>query len=163
MLNVRSERGQTMVQLALMLVVLLGFAALAIDMGYRYVERRRMQSAADAAALAGAYELCQGKPATVASDRAKEYLTRNGVAAASIAPSDVTITGGKIDVHAKNPSPLTFLAGPAGFTTLAIGANAGAVCGAAKSACGLWPIAFEESYVRTGRLRQAHDHLELRQ
>jgi uncharacterized membrane protein len=35
------------------IVVLLGFAALAVDVGYLYSTRRRMQTAADAAAVAG--------------------------------------------------------------------------------------------------------------
>lgn len=52
-----NERGQAIVILALMMIVLLAFAALAIDGGNAYVERRRAQNAADAAALAGARQL----------------------------------------------------------------------------------------------------------
>ena len=52
-----SERGQAVVILALMMIVLLAFASLAIDGGNAYVERRRSQNAADAAALAGARQL----------------------------------------------------------------------------------------------------------
>ena len=48
-----SERGATLITVALMLVVLLSFLALAVDVGAGYVERRRLQSVADAAALAG--------------------------------------------------------------------------------------------------------------
>ncbi len=56
-----NEHGQTMIQLALALIVLLGFVALAIDLGSGYLERRRMQNAADAGALAGAYAICDGR------------------------------------------------------------------------------------------------------
>ena len=52
-----TERGQAIVILALGMVALLAFAALAIDGGNTFVERRRAQNAADAAALAGAREL----------------------------------------------------------------------------------------------------------
>lgn len=52
-----SERGQAIVILALAMVALLAFAALAIDGGNTYVERRRAQNAADAAALAGARQI----------------------------------------------------------------------------------------------------------
>lgn len=48
------ERGQILVLLALVLLGLLGFTALAIDGGMIYADRRYMQSAADAASLAGA-------------------------------------------------------------------------------------------------------------
>jgi hypothetical protein len=51
------ERGQAIVIVAFAMVVLLLFAALAIDGGNAYVERRRSQNAADAAALAGARQI----------------------------------------------------------------------------------------------------------
>lgn len=51
------ESGQALVLVALMMVVLMGFAALAIDVGRLYSERTSLQVAADAAALAGAMEL----------------------------------------------------------------------------------------------------------
>ncbi len=49
-----AENGQTLVWVALAMVVLLAFVGLAIDGGAVYAERRRMQNAADAGALAGA-------------------------------------------------------------------------------------------------------------
>ncbi len=52
-----TEHGQAIVIMALAMVALLAFAALAIDGGNTFVERRRAQNAADAAALAGAREL----------------------------------------------------------------------------------------------------------
>ena len=51
------QRGQAIVLLAFLMVALLAFAALAVDGGNTYVERRRAQNAADAGALAGAREL----------------------------------------------------------------------------------------------------------
>jgi len=54
MLNGKSsERGQALVLVALGIVVLLGFVALAVDGGMVYSDRRHAQNAADAASLAG--------------------------------------------------------------------------------------------------------------
>ncbi len=50
----RYENGQVMILLVLGFVGLLGFAALAIDIGMLYSDRRIAQNAADAATLAGA-------------------------------------------------------------------------------------------------------------
>jgi len=52
----RSQRGQAIVLVALMIVVLLGFVGLAIDSGRAYLDRRQLQAAVDAAALAAAYK-----------------------------------------------------------------------------------------------------------
>lgn len=53
-----SERGQAIVLLVLVFVGLLGITGLAIDGGRLYTERRSVQNAADNAALAAAYALC---------------------------------------------------------------------------------------------------------
>jgi hypothetical protein len=52
--KLNGEEGQVLVFLALALVVLLGFAALALDGGMLYSDRRHAQNAADASSLAGA-------------------------------------------------------------------------------------------------------------
>jgi len=49
-----SEQGQTIVIFAVSIVVLLGFAGLALDGGMLYSDRRHAQSAADTSSLAGA-------------------------------------------------------------------------------------------------------------
>jgi Flp pilus assembly protein TadG len=49
-----SNRGATIVIVALALVVLIGIIALAVDIGYMYATRNELQNVADAAALAGA-------------------------------------------------------------------------------------------------------------
>ncbi|UNY41880.1 hypothetical protein CPT_Momento_050 [Burkholderia phage Momento] len=50
----RNQRGAVAITVALLMSILLGFAALAIDVGYLFVVRNELQNAADAAALAGA-------------------------------------------------------------------------------------------------------------
>ncbi|OAJ52095.1 hypothetical protein A6V36_18415 [Paraburkholderia ginsengiterrae] len=53
----KHQHGVVAIQVALFLVVLLGFAALAIDIGRALVVRNELQNAADAAALAGVNQL----------------------------------------------------------------------------------------------------------
>jgi hypothetical protein len=57
LLRRNNERGQVFVFLAVTLVVLLGSAALVIDVGRAYLAKRHLQASADAAATAGALEL----------------------------------------------------------------------------------------------------------
>src|SRR5258708_14394763 len=53
----RGKRAQSLVIVALSATVLFGIIALGLDGGRLYFERRDVQNAADAAALAGAQEL----------------------------------------------------------------------------------------------------------
>ena len=55
--NERRQHGQSIVLVAVALVALVIFAAIAVDVANTYVHRRTAQNAADAAALAGARDL----------------------------------------------------------------------------------------------------------
>jgi uncharacterized membrane protein len=55
-----SEEGTIAAVVAVMLLVLLGMAALVVDIGDGYWERRMLQNSADAAALAVAGDCVQG-------------------------------------------------------------------------------------------------------
>lgn len=52
-----SNRGIAVIYLVVLLFALVAFVALAIDLGYMYVSKTKLQNAADAAALAGAARL----------------------------------------------------------------------------------------------------------
>jgi Flp pilus assembly protein TadG len=52
-----NRRGIAVVYLALLLIALLAFVALAVDIGYMYVSKTQLQNAADSASLAGAARL----------------------------------------------------------------------------------------------------------
>src|SRR4051812_6405677 len=56
----KHEAGQVLPLLALALVALLGFAALALDGGNLYTEQRRAQAAADNAVMAAAFAQMNG-------------------------------------------------------------------------------------------------------
>ncbi|MFQ5427101.1 MAG: pilus assembly protein TadG-related protein, partial [Gaiellales bacterium] len=54
------ERGAVLVFVAALLLAMMVFTAFAVDLGRAYFAQRHLQSAADAAALAGAQELPNG-------------------------------------------------------------------------------------------------------
>ncbi|MGH3033731.1 MAG: pilus assembly protein TadG-related protein, partial [Gaiellaceae bacterium] len=99
------EAGQVVVILLAFLTVLLGAAAITIDVGSWYRADRNLQSTVDAAALAGAQEL-PDDPA-YARAVALDYASKNG---GGIDGSDVVITGAvlandTILVTGKRPAP----------------------------------------------------------
>lgn len=74
------EEGAILILFALVLPVLLAIGALFIDVGYSYQVRRSMQSATDAAAVAGAFELKRGNGAGQIDVSAKAAFAINGFA-----------------------------------------------------------------------------------
>lgn len=72
------ENGQVFVLLVLVMVVLLGFTALAIDGGMTMMTRKRAQNSADAAAMAAALALSNGNTKPQAYQIARDTATRNG-------------------------------------------------------------------------------------
>jgi Flp pilus assembly protein TadG len=70
----RGERGQILPVVTLALIALLGVGAFAIDVGFAYYAKRQLQSATDAAALAGAQDLPN---ASTAIATATSYATAN--------------------------------------------------------------------------------------
>jgi hypothetical protein len=74
----KKEDGQTLVLTALCASVLLGFVGLALDVGVLFHARRSMQTAADAAALAGAIDYLYHQSASHARTAACNAATRNG-------------------------------------------------------------------------------------
>jgi hypothetical protein len=83
-----NERGQALVIVVAFLVVLLGMAAMVIDVGYAYYAHRNLQADVDAAALAGAQELPD--PAR-AQAIAYEYSGRAGAKNSSPNVRDVKV------------------------------------------------------------------------
>jgi hypothetical protein len=96
----RGERGQALALFVFALTMILGFAALTIDVGLAYVARREMQNAADAAALAGADVLLEGFDSTVAAAAARDMARQNGydetVADVSVAVNIPPLSGAHI-------------------------------------------------------------------
>lgn len=73
----QNRSGAILVWFALILITLLGMVGLVIDTGLLMSGRRQAQNAADAAALAAAYELMFGNSSGAATDAANTYVGRN--------------------------------------------------------------------------------------
>ena len=78
-------RGQVLILFAVASIVIIGAAALAVDVGFLLAERRQVQAAADSAAMAAAQSALDNDLAG-ASSAAVAYATQNaGVAAGDVA------------------------------------------------------------------------------
>jgi hypothetical protein len=97
----KSESGQAFVLMALSLVVIMGMAALVVDVGNWYHTKRRLQATADAAALAGAQLLPTDSGGAQAM--ALSYANKNGgdVAGADIAVTSTAVADDTIGVRAR--------------------------------------------------------------
>jgi hypothetical protein len=80
------EEGQSLILVAFAIVALVGFVGLGVDLGLAYIERVRIQRAADAAALAAASELPLENAAGL---RALEYLAENDYDCGLSSPVDI--------------------------------------------------------------------------
>lgn len=71
------RRGVIVVLAAVLMIVMMGFIALSVDVGYMFTMQSQLQRSVDAAALAGAGSLIEGED--VATAQIHEYLTHNPV------------------------------------------------------------------------------------
>ncbi len=102
---VKNEKGFSLVMLALSITVLLGMAALAIDVAHLYEVKNQLQVAADAAALAGAADLdgTADPTQTAARNEAQRIAALNF---ADVASSDVPAYGQSAGAPAGAPIPV---------------------------------------------------------
>ena len=98
-----NQRGAVLLLAAFVLPALLGFGALAIDIGMLYKTKTELSAAADAAALAGAQEL--PKKPDQAEVMAKEYASRNGKPADQVTVT-IAADNRSIEVDIKRIVPL---------------------------------------------------------
>lgn len=103
-MNTRSDHGQATVLTLVFLVVLLGMAALVLDLGSWYRADRATQSTADAAALAGAQALPEnpGQATTLA----QQYANKNGgLGSGSVSISSKIVSNDTLSVTVKRSAP----------------------------------------------------------
>ncbi|HLW17792.1 MAG TPA: Tad domain-containing protein, partial [Actinomycetota bacterium] len=124
-MSIKRENGQAIVLTVLFLAGLLGMAALVLDVGSWFREKRQLQLSADSAALAGAQSL-PGSPAN-ATSFALQYAATNGRA---ISANDVAITSDysandtiTVQEHSSAPG---FFSKLFGINTVSVGASAAA-------------------------------------
>lgn len=88
-MSIRSDKGQATVITAIFMVVLLGMAALVLDVGSWYRADRAAQSTADAAALAGAQALPSNPSG--AGGLAIQFAAKNG---GGVSPGNIAVSSG---------------------------------------------------------------------
>lgn len=137
MKRMREESGQTLILVALSLTCILGFVGFATDVGVLLHDKRNLQIAADAAAIAGAKEIristAKVKAAAYAASVQNGYT--DGVDGVSVVPSYPAADG----PHAGDPAyaeaivtqtQRTFFTRLFGFTSMPVKARAVAFNGA---------------------------------
>ena len=153
-----NERGATLALVAVSMVALLGFAALAVDVGFLLDARTQAQRTADAMALAAASAFIDDMPnaEALAPERATEYASRNpvnGVTASFVPDTDMQIwlDEKKVRVSANflsergNPMP-TFFAKVLGIDAVNVNAIATAVASPADVVGCLAPWALPDAW-----------------
>ena len=141
----KNERGQALVLTVLSLVVLLGMAALVLDVGAWFHQKRHLQATADAAALAGA-QLLPDDPSG-ASSLAVTYGTKNGggVGAADVTISSSRDTNDTISVRAHKTNSGVF-SKVLGVVNVNIAATAKARVAVPIQAMGVAPIVVKNTH-----------------
>jgi hypothetical protein len=144
-LPLRNESGAVFVVVAISMVALLGFSAVAIDGGKLYSEKSHLQNALDAAVLAGAQGLKNSEAQAITN--ARDISQKNGF---PLTEGDLTITSNSIKATKQLNVPLTF-AKVLGMNQSTVHATAKAIVGHLKTAKGITPIAVEESQIPNGK------------
>jgi len=141
-----SEKGQSLITVLIMMVVMVAMLALILDGGSAYLHRRQAQNAADAGALAGITELCGSSPdSNAAYNLAWEYaVTRNGSEPDNTKTIITFPTTPEIDiqVEAQVDFPIFFARIFSDDTELPAAAVAVAECSNVTVGEGLLPLAF---------------------
>ena len=143
----RRERGAVAVVVAIWMVVALGFAAISVDVGSIYSDKKQLQNGADAGALAIAQSCVRGNCVDSSDKYAKaNKLATGSVATGKIVYPDSNLTNGVVVVQTDSVHQNWF-AGILGMSTTPISARAtvkwgypsgGAVLPLAFSWCAFW-------------------------
>lgn len=112
MLDRTSRRGATIVLVAILMTVIIGFAGISIDMSRLYVMRAQLQSTADATAIAGIVEVKDKRP-TNAPTAALVYAPLNQVERQTPTMNSGNVEGGSWDFTTNTFTPLASWTDPA--------------------------------------------------
>jgi Flp pilus assembly protein TadG len=115
------RRGAVAALVAALLPVVVGVMAVALDGGVMYLQRQQAQSAADAAALAGAYQLYNGSNFSVAQSAAVAVGAQMGF---TIPTSNVTAPQTNYIAVSVSSSPPRFFSAIWGAGTMSVAASA---------------------------------------
>ena len=126
---IQKEDGQSLIIFVLLLTILLGFAALVLDVGIMSLSKSKLQNAADAAALAGVQELPDNP--VEAKTSAQHYAAINGQSSDSTTVK-VATNNSSVSVEVSRTTPM-FLGKLLGVDISTVSAKATASIGVAAS------------------------------
>jgi hypothetical protein len=111
----REDSGQTVILAAFCMALLLGFLAMAVDVGLLFHAKRTTQTAADSAAVAGAEEIHYGDVTSAAQEDAGRNGVVNGAGGAVVQVNEPPQSGGYagktgyVEVIASQPQKTLFM------------------------------------------------------
>jgi len=139
-----AQRGQALIVAAMFMTVLLGFASLVIDFGQLALDRRKIQNAVDAGALAGVQVLPKKPDRAISA--ATQWAVKNGASGSEVAAPVVSKTNVKDDtitVTATRNVPFTF-GRVLGLDGRSVTTTAIAIVGSVVGGTGIMPFAIED-------------------
>lgn len=159
MRRLSDERGATAVVVALLMVPLIGFAAIAVDVGSLYSERRQLQNGADAAALAIAQDCavaapaCSSAAATASSLAAGNANDGSAAATATVGTRSVLVRAST--TNADGSTGLAhFFAPVLGIRSTTVAATSSARWGAPVSGPVIFPFVFSSCEFNQGMYKK---------
>lgn len=148
------KKGSTIVLLPFILVVLVGICALVTDVGMLYVEKTQLQTAVDAAALAGGQELPANPDSATVITVAKNYAAANGKVGdiVEVTPPTGTNNNYSFTVSARRHAPLYFARIFGNGNTSDVTAIASVVVNTVSGASGIVPFGIVKDAFKYGDL-----------
>lgn len=106
----KAEEGTILIAFVLIIPVLMGAIGMGVDVGTWLSSQRNLQTAADAAALAGAHEIANGRSESQAETSALAAAQANGYTGAALVPVFGTDSSGNVTVtvNLSETAPLYF-------------------------------------------------------
>lgn len=167
-----NERGAVSVIVAILLVTLLGFTAIAVDVGVIYSERAQLQSGADASAIALAQKCARDATdaqCSTTSTLAGSLANQNALDGMSKVHSiqldktarTVSVTTSAKETGGKDNSVSLFFANAIGIPSKEVGARSSAAWGSPQAGRTAFPLAFSVCQVKDnidGALQRLQEH-----
>ncbi|MEV7572512.1 pilus assembly protein TadG-related protein [Pseudarthrobacter sp. NPDC089323] len=167
-----AEKGAVSVIVAILLVTLLGFTAIAVDVGVIYSERAQLQSGADASAIALAQKCARDAAdaqCSTTSTLAGSLANQNALDGMSKVHSiqldktarTVSVTTSAKETGGKDNSVSLFFANAIGIPSKEVGARSSAAWGSPKAGRTAFPLAFSICQVKDnigGTLQLLQEH-----
>lgn len=159
MIHSENEHGGISVIVALLMVVLLGFTALAVDVGVLYSERAQLQNGADASAIAVAQKCASNLTSpdcSSASPLASSFANKNALDGMSNVQSisldsvarKVTVQTSARETGAASNSVSLYFAQALGISSAEVSTRSSAVWGSPKAGRTAFPLAFSVCQVK---------------